>query len=58
MTANEKPLTRNYDSDEKKSEIDSDIRVLKIRQRLTIPAEEIAFYNKVQLSRREYWQSS
>ena len=54
MTTNEKPLTRNYDSDKKKSEIHSDIRVLKIRQRLAIPAEEIAFYNKVKLSRREY----
>ena len=50
MTTNEKPLTRNCDSDKKKSEIDSDIRVLKIRQRLAIPAEEIAFYNKVKLS--------
>ena len=54
MTTNDKPLTRNYDSDKEKSEIDSDIRVLKIRQRLAIPAEEIAFYNKVKLSRREY----
>ena len=34
MTTNDKPLTRNYDSDKDKSEIDSDIRVLKIRQRL------------------------
>ena len=36
MTTNDmsKPLTRNYDSDKEKSEIDSDIRVLKIRQRL------------------------
>ena len=33
MTTNDKPLTRNYDSDKEKSEIDSDIR---------IPAEEIA----------------
>ena len=56
MTTNDKPLTWNYDSDKKKSEIDSDIRVLEIRQRLAIPGEEIAFYNKVQLSRREYWQ--
>ena len=54
MTTNDKPLTRNYDSDKEKSEIDSDIRVLKIRQRLAIPTEEIAFYNKVKLSRREY----
>ena len=45
MTTNEKLLNRNYDSD---------IRVLEIRQRLAIPGEEIAFYNKVQLSRREY----
>ena len=46
MTMNDKPLTRNYDSDKEKSEIDSDIRILKIRQRLTahsiIPAEEVA----------------
>ena len=34
MTTNDKPLARNYDSDKEKSEIDSDIRVLKIRQRL------------------------
>ena len=34
MTTNDKPITRNYDSDEGKSEIDCDIRVLKIRQRL------------------------
>ena len=54
MTTNEKPFNRNYDSYKKKSEIDSDIRVLKIRQRLAIPAEEIAFYNKVKLFRREY----
>ena len=54
MTTNDKLLTRNYDSDKEKHEIDSDIRVLKIRQRLAIPAEEIAFYNKVKLSRREY----
>ena len=35
MTKNGKPLTRNYDSDKEKSEIDSDIRVLKIRQPVT-----------------------
>ena len=29
LTTNDKPLTRNYDSDKEKSEIDSDIRVLK-----------------------------
>ena len=29
------PLKRNYDSDREKSKIDSDIRVLNIRQRLT-----------------------
>ena len=45
MTTNDKPLTRNYDSDKEKSEIDSDIRVLKLKsdsdlQR--IRAEEIA----------------
>ena len=34
MTTNDKPLTRKYDTDKEKSEIDSDIRVLKIRQRL------------------------
>lgn len=34
MTTNDKLLTRNYDSDKEKSEIDSDIRVLKIRQGL------------------------
>ena len=34
MTTNDKLLTRNYNSDKEKSEIDSDIRVLKIRQRL------------------------
>ena len=34
MTTNDKPLMRNYDSDSEKSEIDSDIRVLNIRQRL------------------------
>ena len=33
MTTNDKPLTRNYDSDREKSEIDSDICVLNIRQR-------------------------
>ena len=32
ITTNDKPLTRNYDSDKEKSEIDSDIRILKIRQ--------------------------
>ena len=47
MTTNDLPLTRNYDSDKEKSEIDSDIRVLKIRRRLAIPAKEIAFYNNV-----------
>ena len=31
MTTNDKPLTRNYDSDKENSEIDSDIRVLKTR---------------------------
>ena len=31
MTTNDKPTTRNYDSDKEKSEIDSDIHVLKIR---------------------------
>ena len=35
MTTNDKPLAPNYDSDKEKNEIDSDIRVLKIRQRLT-----------------------
>ena len=54
MTTNDKPLTRNYDSDKEKSEIDSDIHVLKIRQRLAIPAEEIALNNKVKFSRCEY----
>ena len=34
MTTNDKPLTRNYHSDREKSEIDSDIRILNIRQRL------------------------
>ena len=46
MTTNDKLPTRNYDSDKEKSEIDSDIRVLKTRQRLElqrIPPEEIAF---------------
>ena len=50
MTTNDKLLTRKYDSNKEKSEIDSDIHVLKTRQRLKlqrIPAEEIAFYNKV-----------
>ena len=43
MTTNDKPLTRNYDSDKEKSEIDSDIRVLKLDSDLQrIPAEEIA----------------
>ena len=52
MTTNDKRPTRNYDSDKEKSEIDSDIRVLKIKQRLAarIPVEEIAFYLKVKLS--------
>ena len=53
MTTNDKMLTRNYDSDKEKIESDSDIRVLKTRQQLElhrIPAEEIAFYNKVKLS--------
>ena len=49
MTMNDKPLTRNYDSDKEKSEIDSDNPVLKIRQQCIL-AEEIAFYNKVKLS--------
>ena len=35
MTTNDKPITRNYDSDKEKSEIDSDIPILKIRQQLT-----------------------
>ena len=34
MMTNDKLLTLNYDSGKEKSEIDSDIRVLKIRQRL------------------------
>ena len=34
MTTSDEPITRNYDSDKEKSEIDSDNRVLKIRQRL------------------------
>ena len=34
MTTNDKTITRNYDSNKEKSEIDSDNRVLKIRQRL------------------------
>ena len=43
MTTNDKPLTRNYDSDKEKSEIDSDIRVLKLDSDLQrIAAEEIA----------------
>ena len=43
MTTNDKPLTRNYDSDKEKSEIDSDIRVLKLDSDLQrIPAEETA----------------
>ena len=41
MTTSGKPLTRNYDSDKEKSEIDSDLQ--------RILAEEIAFYNKVKL---------
>ena len=36
MMTDNKPLTRNYDSDKEKSEIDSDILVLKIRQRLAV----------------------
>ena len=51
MTTNDKPLTQNYDSDKEKSEIDSDIHVLKIRQWLAAcSGREIAFYNKVKLS--------
>ena len=38
MTTNDKLLTRNYNSDKEKSEIDSDSRVLKIRQRLAAPS--------------------
>ena len=34
MATNDKPLARNYDSDKEKSEIDSDIPVLEIKQRL------------------------
>ena len=34
MTTDDEPLTQNYDSDKQKSEIDGDIGVLKIRQRL------------------------
>ena len=49
MTTNDKPLARNFDSDKEKSEIDSDIRVFKIRQRLAAHSS-IAFYNKVKLS--------
>ena len=44
MTRNDMPLMQNYDSDKEKSETDSDIHVLKIRQRLAAPGEEIAFY--------------
>ena len=51
MTTNDKPLTRNYDSDKEKSE---NRQRLAIGQRLAIPAEEISFYNEVKLSRREY----
>ena len=52
MATDDKPLTQNYDSEKEKSEIDSDIRVLKIRTATcsAIPAEEIAFYNKAELS--------
>ena len=32
MTTNDKPLVQNYVSDKEKSEINSDIHVLKIRQ--------------------------
>ena len=34
MATNDKALTLNYDSDKEKREIDSDSRILKIRQRL------------------------
>ena len=53
MMMNDKPLTQNYDSDKEKSEIDCNIRVLKIildSDLQHISAEEIAFYNKVKLS--------
>ena len=56
MMMNDKPLTRNYDSDKEKSEIDSDIRVLKIildSDLQHISAEEIAFYNKFKPSVNE-----
>ena len=49
---NDKPLAQNYQSNKEKSEINSDIRVLKILDRdlQRIPAEEIAFYSNVKLS--------
>ena len=36
MTTNDKPLMQNYDSDKEKSEINSNIRVLKIGWRLAV----------------------
>ena len=45
MTTNDKPLTRNYDSDREKSEIDSDTGIRVLHSDLQrILAEEIAFY--------------
>ena len=35
ITTNDEPLTRYYNSDKAKSDIDSDIGILKIRQRLS-----------------------
>ena len=53
MTTNDKPLTQNFNSDKEKSEIESNISVLKLDsdlQRIPAEAEEIAFYSKVELS--------
>jgi len=52
MTTNDESTARNYDSDKQKSEIDSDVGVLKIRQRLAAHSarRNCIFYNKVKLS--------
>ena len=51
MMTYDKTLTQNYDSEKEKSEIDSDICVLKIRQRLAAhSSRRNCIYNKVKLS--------
>ena len=51
MMTNDKPLTRNYDSDKEKKKLTATFAIKKLDSDLQrIPAEEIAFHNKVKLS--------